>query len=308
MAAYRQFSPYSPQTRYQTLEGRINPQNYPQNYPQEQRPDVSSLADLIAGYTSGDAFGGLSGLFGGGGGSGLAASTPVGSALGGGTLTAGGEVLPFTSGFAEAGGAPSMLGQYAGPAAFLATAPIWAPILSQVGNKVGKKAFGRDDLKRPFNAEEIASARKLSSKGKSTDILGGQISGFRDKPDQERVDLVNKLNDLGALSIAGGGKKDEAGNVVTKDRGLEFINYQKLQNPSQFSYRKRAGEKRDTSNPWDVPTEDQIRKNYKIPAAQRQKVLDVLKLAQGAATNSTPTPRQIFDPSKIDPLFNQQRK
>lgn len=290
--------------------------------PEEQKPDIGALADLIAGYTTGDATsggglgslfggsgGGLSSLFGGGSGTGgLAAGTPIGSSIGGGTMAAGGGTLPYTSGFAEAGGAPSMLGQYAGPAAFLATAPIWAPLLSKVGNKVGKKAFGRDDLKRPFNAEEIASARPTLASGKSDDLLGGQIKGFRDKSDQERVDLVNQLNKAGALSIAGGGKKDAEGNVMTKDRGLEFINYNKLMNRNQWGQKRRAGAKRDTSNPWDTPSANDVRSNYKIPSAQRQKVLDVLRLAEGEQPASKPAPRPIFDPSKIDPLFNQQRK
>lgn len=99
------------------------------------------------------------------------------------------------SGYAAMTGGPGSLAYWAGPAAFLATAPVWAPALSKVGRKAGKKVgealglAGKHNIRIPYNPANAAKSI----------VINNQLSGLGSLNDKTKADVLNKFRVAGML-------------------------------------------------------------------------------------------------------------
>lgn len=100
---------------------------------------------------------------------------------------------------------------WAGPAAFIASAPLWAPPLAKGGMKLGQ-LLGVTDNKpeRQYIPSEVIRSKRI----------GGQLPGFDTLNDAQKQIVTDKANALGMLRLPG--VADKAGNTQS-GIGSDFI-------------------------------------------------------------------------------------
>lgn len=130
--------------------------------------------------------------------------------------------------------------------------------------------FGRDQTRRPYNPDEIAvdMPDKLS-------LLGRQLEGWANLDLEGRKQLLDVAHDARLLAIPGRGKHDEEGNIVTKTRSPEYLNWSRyMRNPAT---RLDHNSKWYRGNAADVPTEQEIQGAYWLTNDKREELLRALR-------------------------------
>lgn len=105
--------------------------------------------------------------------------------------------------YAAMTGGPGSLAYWAGPAAFMATAPIWAPKLAQVGEKAGTgfmKATGlkKKRFERPYSAEAAATSM----------LINKQLPGLSAMKGGEKSKILDALQGAKALIVPAASSPD----------------------------------------------------------------------------------------------------
>lgn len=133
---------------------------------------------------------------------GLTAATP--------TATAASQAVPGAS-----------FGSVAGPLAFVATAPIWAPKVAKIGGKFFEGVFG-GDANRKYDSKQILDLQKNDPRRQK--VWEGQVPGWSGMDDKTKTALLDKTHDLGILNLAGKENKPATEsislNLLAKRMGL----------------------------------------------------------------------------------------
>lgn len=223
----------------------------------------------------------------GGGGAGLAAL------LGGSYLAGGGEAaaaLPEISSIpgvnsgmmsllegptiasAEAQGlAPMASSSLLGPAAFIATAPAWTPLLANAGDKLAG-AFGVGKIKpsRVYNQAEA-----LQSK-----ILPSQVSGYANFSDADKKAFLDKAHELGLLGLPG---HADAEGKTQKGIGAEKLVFRLAPKRHDGSTMMSLGDSLKKEN---LPTLEKALAEVNRSAGYKQEYVDKINQLAGLAGNS----------------------
>lgn len=191
--------------------------------------------------------------------------------------------LPALS-YAAPGGASAIAsgaattGATAAPAGLSGLASVAAPAAIIAAPFLAKKLFGGATTQRPFNVDEVAQ----DMPGKRS-YLNEQIPGYETMTPEAKKKFLTVAHDAGVLALAGTGKHDEAGNIVTKERKPEYINWSGfLGGPAGETDRNSKWYNGNTA---PVPTADEINNAYWLKDSKKKELLGVLSAIAPGETN-----------------------
>lgn len=126
---------------------------------------------------------------------------------------AGASGASSSGGYAAMTGGPGSFGYWAGPAAFMATAPIWAPQVSKYGEKAGEGFMKATGLKkkrydRPYSAESAATST----------VINRQLPGLNKADKGKQAQILDKFKEAKAMIVPGATTPDFSKAESTPDR------------------------------------------------------------------------------------------